>query len=303
VQNSTLAFMFEVNATPRITSAALSSSCVDKDYHKCWQGLRNYFTGPKGPSATVAGRPAVEEAEKGGTDSVVQALRPNGHAAAHGARSDACAPLPTPAHTLSLNFSSPHVARSAHLLPVAAPKPAASIDGRRALPAIPEPRRRYHKRLASDPDTSGAASQVLKVGRTGPPSPSLWYVPALQCYLTTCYFLVPPPIAPLQCPKHPSLHLVLGTRVYCSPLLCNSYLTCLVPTCCNVVPFSLPTGLRDSSHECAKNILASNAPRVPCSPTARTRPVTCLYVCTYALVDIQAFMSPMLCVMGPPTHA
>lgn len=45
VQESTLAFMFEVNATPRVTPAALASPCLDRDYHLCWRGLRSHFTG------------------------------------------------------------------------------------------------------------------------------------------------------------------------------------------------------------------------------------------------------------------
>ncbi|GFR40186.1 hypothetical protein Agub_g745 [Astrephomene gubernaculifera] len=39
----TLAFMFETNAVPRVTPAALSCPCVDRDYYKCWEGLRSHF--------------------------------------------------------------------------------------------------------------------------------------------------------------------------------------------------------------------------------------------------------------------
>ena len=39
----TLAFMFEVHATPRVTNAALQASNVDHDYYKCWEGLKSHF--------------------------------------------------------------------------------------------------------------------------------------------------------------------------------------------------------------------------------------------------------------------
>ena len=45
VPNSTLAFMFEVNATPCITPHALCSKELDTEYYKCWHGLRSHFTG------------------------------------------------------------------------------------------------------------------------------------------------------------------------------------------------------------------------------------------------------------------
>lgn len=41
--DDTLAFMFEVNATPRIAPHALSADHRDADYYKCWQGLRSHF--------------------------------------------------------------------------------------------------------------------------------------------------------------------------------------------------------------------------------------------------------------------
>lgn len=44
-QTSTLAFMFEVDAIPRVTPAALASPHIDRDYYKGWQGLRKHFTG------------------------------------------------------------------------------------------------------------------------------------------------------------------------------------------------------------------------------------------------------------------
>jgi homogentisate 1,2-dioxygenase len=46
IQGDTLAFMFEVNAIPRVTPAALSSPCIDRKYHLCWEGLRSWFEPP-----------------------------------------------------------------------------------------------------------------------------------------------------------------------------------------------------------------------------------------------------------------
>lgn len=40
---STLAFMFETSLTPRVTPAALGSPCIDRDYYKCWVGLKSHF--------------------------------------------------------------------------------------------------------------------------------------------------------------------------------------------------------------------------------------------------------------------
>lgn len=39
----TLAFMFETSLTPRVTPAALGSTCIDRDYYKCWVGLKSHF--------------------------------------------------------------------------------------------------------------------------------------------------------------------------------------------------------------------------------------------------------------------
>lgn len=41
--DDTLAFMFETCFTPRITKHALESPQLDKDYYKCWLGLRPHF--------------------------------------------------------------------------------------------------------------------------------------------------------------------------------------------------------------------------------------------------------------------
>lgn len=45
----TLAFMFEVNAIPRVTAQALSSPCIDQRYYECWEGLRSHYCGPSHP--------------------------------------------------------------------------------------------------------------------------------------------------------------------------------------------------------------------------------------------------------------
>mmetsp|Transcript_12345 Transcript_12345/g.37170 ORF Transcript_12345/g.37170 Transcript_12345/m.37170 type:complete len:389 (-) Transcript_12345:190-1356(-) len=43
IPDTTLAFMFETNWTPRVTTSALSSPHVDRSYYKCWAGLRSHF--------------------------------------------------------------------------------------------------------------------------------------------------------------------------------------------------------------------------------------------------------------------
>uniref|UniRef100_A0A7S0R9Z4 homogentisate 1,2-dioxygenase n=1 Tax=Chlamydomonas leiostraca TaxID=1034604 RepID=A0A7S0R9Z4_9CHLO len=45
-----LAFMFETNFTPRVTPAALGSPCIDRDYYKCWMGLKSHFKPPAPPA-------------------------------------------------------------------------------------------------------------------------------------------------------------------------------------------------------------------------------------------------------------
>ena len=49
---TTLAFMFEVNATPHVTPAALSSPCRDSSYFQCWQGLKAQYNGPAVPAVS-----------------------------------------------------------------------------------------------------------------------------------------------------------------------------------------------------------------------------------------------------------
>lgn len=58
--HDTLAFMFETHFTPRVTPAALGSPCIDRDYYKCWMGLRSHFSPPapgKTPLPTPSGAP------------------------------------------------------------------------------------------------------------------------------------------------------------------------------------------------------------------------------------------------------
>lgn len=52
----TLAFMFETNYTPRVTAAALGSPWLDRDYYKCWTGLKSHFTAPANTSPTLDGK-------------------------------------------------------------------------------------------------------------------------------------------------------------------------------------------------------------------------------------------------------
>ena len=41
ISSDALAFMFEVSYTPRVFAWALEST--QKDYYKCWQGLKSHF--------------------------------------------------------------------------------------------------------------------------------------------------------------------------------------------------------------------------------------------------------------------
>ena len=43
-----LAFMFETHLTPRVTPAAMGSTAVERDYYKCWRGLKSHFQPPGG---------------------------------------------------------------------------------------------------------------------------------------------------------------------------------------------------------------------------------------------------------------
>jgi homogentisate 1,2-dioxygenase len=55
-----LAFMFEAHLTPRVTPAALGLPCIDRDYYKCWMGLRSHFSSVL--RAVPAANTAAEEA-------------------------------------------------------------------------------------------------------------------------------------------------------------------------------------------------------------------------------------------------
>lgn len=50
----TLAFMFEVNYTPRVMPAASALPQLDRDYYKCWEGLKSHFRPPGAPSTRAA---------------------------------------------------------------------------------------------------------------------------------------------------------------------------------------------------------------------------------------------------------
>ena len=39
----TMAFMFETNYFPKLTQAAMAAPNIDRDYYKCWVGLKQHF--------------------------------------------------------------------------------------------------------------------------------------------------------------------------------------------------------------------------------------------------------------------
>lgn len=53
IGRDTLAFMFETDATPSVTAAAMGLSTIDRDYYKCWMGLKRHFD----PSSRQATKP------------------------------------------------------------------------------------------------------------------------------------------------------------------------------------------------------------------------------------------------------
>jgi len=57
--SDTLAFMFEVHATPRVTPAALGAINVERSYYKCWEGLSSHFD----PTCIAPHERRVAEAE------------------------------------------------------------------------------------------------------------------------------------------------------------------------------------------------------------------------------------------------
>lgn len=67
---NTLAFMFETHFTPRVTPAALGSTCIDRDYYKCWAGLQSHFEPPLPAAAAaktkagLANGPMTQDAEE-----------------------------------------------------------------------------------------------------------------------------------------------------------------------------------------------------------------------------------------------
>ena len=43
IGRDTLAFMFETNYFPKLTAAAMAAPNIDRDYYKCWVGLKQHF--------------------------------------------------------------------------------------------------------------------------------------------------------------------------------------------------------------------------------------------------------------------
>lgn len=63
---TTLAFMFETSLTPRVTPAALGSPCIDRDYYKCWLGLKSHFDREWQSTQQLAGGVNGQGAKGGG---------------------------------------------------------------------------------------------------------------------------------------------------------------------------------------------------------------------------------------------
>jgi hypothetical protein len=51
LQDDTLAFMFETWLAPRLTPQALSAPNIDRNYYRCWVGLKNNFDPAWRPAA------------------------------------------------------------------------------------------------------------------------------------------------------------------------------------------------------------------------------------------------------------
>lgn len=47
ISDNDLAFMFETTYALKVTDFALTGELRQKDYNKCWDGLRSYFDGSK----------------------------------------------------------------------------------------------------------------------------------------------------------------------------------------------------------------------------------------------------------------
>mmetsp|Transcript_10966 Transcript_10966/g.27679 ORF Transcript_10966/g.27679 Transcript_10966/m.27679 type:complete len:200 (+) Transcript_10966:1-600(+) len=43
IGRDTMAFMFETNYFPKLTQAAMAAPNIDRDYYKCWVGLKQHF--------------------------------------------------------------------------------------------------------------------------------------------------------------------------------------------------------------------------------------------------------------------
>lgn len=75
IPDSTLAFMFETNWTPRVTTSALSSPHVDRSYYKCWAALQSHFDRRNlQPPCSESSTTAKAHSENCGTSGSVPAL-------------------------------------------------------------------------------------------------------------------------------------------------------------------------------------------------------------------------------------
>merc|ERR1712032_1747813 len=54
-----LAFMFETKYIVKVSAAALKANNLDRDYNKCWSGLKRHFPAATSASATTAAAAAV----------------------------------------------------------------------------------------------------------------------------------------------------------------------------------------------------------------------------------------------------
>jgi homogentisate 1,2-dioxygenase len=77
-----LAFMFETHLTPRVTPAAMGAPTIDRDYYKCWAGLRSHFTGGSGSAAAAdkAAAAAKQACERAVVGAAAAAAVSNGKA-------------------------------------------------------------------------------------------------------------------------------------------------------------------------------------------------------------------------------
>jgi homogentisate 1,2-dioxygenase len=60
--DDSLAFMFELGFTPRVTPWALAAPELDARYYECWQGLRSHFDPAWQPESDAAAAASVDSA-------------------------------------------------------------------------------------------------------------------------------------------------------------------------------------------------------------------------------------------------